>query len=60
MITRPDRPPVDPLLPAPERAANDDGGGVGTRKRGESGWDPYEVWARLVRDPRGSGRRVRT
>jgi hypothetical protein len=41
--------------PAVARAANDDAAGALSHEQvppPASGWDPYEVWARRVRDPR--------
>lgn len=39
---------------AAARAANDDAAGTMSHEQvpPASGWDPYEVWARRVRDPR--------
>ena len=63
MTKRPDQTPkaryeAYEVPPDPERAANDDGAQVRATSAGlTGGWDPYEIWASRVRDPRA---RVKT
>lgn len=39
--------------PEPERAANQDfAAEVYSAGRSQSGWDPHEVWRRMIKEPR--------